>query len=162
MDLNATQAAIRAGYAKENADKEGSRLLSFVEVQANIRKEKLARIERTGITADRVLEEIAAIGFSNIADFVTFGENGVTLKDSDDMERELTRCIAEVSETTGEKSGSIRFKLHNKLKALEDLAEHLGLLDGNGVNVNVAVANVREPTDEEVMAAEKALMGDEE
>ena len=64
IDLNATQAAVRAGYAPKTAYSQGQRLLKDVEIAETITKLKSAQSKRTGITADRVLEELAKLGFS--------------------------------------------------------------------------------------------------
>jgi len=58
IDLNATQAAIRAGYSKKNADKIGPELIGKTRIQAALQKEMDKRAERTGITADYVLNTI--------------------------------------------------------------------------------------------------------
>lgn len=58
VDLNATQAAIRAGYSAHTAQEQGSRLLSNVMVQDYLRELMEARSKRTQITADYVLEAI--------------------------------------------------------------------------------------------------------
>jgi phage terminase small subunit len=58
VDLNATQAAIRAGYSVKTANEQGSRLLTNVSVRSAIEDAKKARIERTEITADYVLTTI--------------------------------------------------------------------------------------------------------
>jgi len=61
VDLNATQAAIRAGYSFKTANKIGPKLLVNVGIQSAIQKAQLARSERTQITVDKVLEDIELI-----------------------------------------------------------------------------------------------------
>ena len=63
IDLNATQAAIRAGYAPKTAYSQGQRLLKDVEIAETITKLKSVQSERTGITADKVLEELSKVAF---------------------------------------------------------------------------------------------------
>jgi phage terminase small subunit len=58
IDLNATQAAIRAGYSAKTAEAQGSRLLSNVNVSALVAEKRAARSARTNITQDYVLESI--------------------------------------------------------------------------------------------------------
>ena len=58
VGLNATQAAIRAGYAKKSADVEGSRLLANAKVAAAVAAAQAKRSERTEITQDYVLTSI--------------------------------------------------------------------------------------------------------
>ena len=66
VDLNATQAAIRAGYSQKTADRIGAELLGKTWVAAEIQKEIKKREQRTNITQDRVLEELAAIAFARV------------------------------------------------------------------------------------------------
>lgn len=65
IDLNATQAAIRAGYSPNTAQEQSSRLLSNVMVKNEIDKAMAERSRRTGINQDRVLRELAKIAFVN-------------------------------------------------------------------------------------------------
>ena len=73
----AAQAAIRAGYAPNSARQEAYRLLTNADIEAAIAGLIQARSERTKITSDKVVEELAALGFANIFDFMRIGENGV-------------------------------------------------------------------------------------
>jgi phage terminase small subunit len=66
VDLNATQAAIRAGYSKRTAKVQGSRLLTIADIQASIQESMRGRETRTHITQDRVLQELARIAFFDI------------------------------------------------------------------------------------------------
>lgn len=127
IDLNATQAAIRAGYSEKTANRIGYQLLGKAWVSAGITEALSKRSDRTGIVADRVLQEYAKIAFSDMRSFVKWGSDGVTLKDSDELTDDDAVCVAEVSETTSEKGGSIKFKLHNKIAALDSVARHLGM-----------------------------------
>lgn len=58
IDLNATQAAVRAGYSARTAEAQGSRLLSHVKVKEAVDAAIAARSARTAITADYVLTTI--------------------------------------------------------------------------------------------------------
>ena len=70
IDLNATQAAIRAGYSEKTAYSIGEENLRKPEISFEIQKAMDRRSKRTEITADRVLQEYAKIGFSNITDYL--------------------------------------------------------------------------------------------
>ncbi len=63
IDLNGAQAAIRAGFSKRTARSAAARLLTNADIRAAIDEAKLARSERTKITADKVLEELARVAF---------------------------------------------------------------------------------------------------
>ena len=127
IDLNATQAAIRAGYSKRTAEQQGFQLLKKTSVQAAVQEAIRKRSERTEITQDRVLQELAKIGFSNMKDFVEWGPDGVTLKESAEMDGDAALCVAEVYQTTTQHGGTVKFKLHDKVSALEKIAKHLGM-----------------------------------
>lgn len=75
VDLNATQAAIRAGYSPKTARSIGWRLLTNVDIQEAIQAGKAKQSKRTQITADRVLEEFASVAFKEAGD-----ENDAHLK----------------------------------------------------------------------------------
>ena len=77
IDLNATQAAIRAGYSARTAHSQGPRLLDHVGVQAAIKAAQARRERRTEITQDRVLQELGKIGFSDIRQAVRWGSRFV-------------------------------------------------------------------------------------
>lgn len=129
IDLNACQAAIRAGYSSKTAEWIGPQLLGKTHVAAAIQAEMDARSKRTQVTADRVLQEIAKIAFADIRKAVTFGPAGVTINSSKEIDDDTAAAISEVSETTTKDGGSRRVKLCSKEKALELAARHLGMLN---------------------------------
>jgi phage terminase small subunit len=138
IDLNATQAAIRAAYSKKNADKIGHELLGKTRVSEAIKEAMDKRSQRTEITQDRVLQELAKVGFADIKNFLSFNTalttvgydnkggrivdyvHVVQLKDSDEIDGTV---VSEVSL----KDGQLKFKLHDKMKALQDIGRHLGM-----------------------------------
>lgn len=124
VDFNGAQAAIRAGYSANAAKQKGSELLGTDIIGERVRELIEARSWRTEITADRVLRELAVIGFADMADFVTWGSGGVGLRESSELREGLSRAVESISEG---KEGEIKIKLHNKLGALSKLAEHLGM-----------------------------------
>ena len=123
VDLNATQAAIRAGYSEKNAAKIAYQLLDKTRVREAIQKAQNERAKRTQITADRVVDELAKIAFSDPRDLMEWGPNGVVLKDSSSLTEEQAASVAEISMG---KDGTIRLKKHDKVKALELLGKHTG------------------------------------
>ena len=127
IDMNATQAAIRAGYSAKTANEQAARLLANVSISDAVRLAMQSRSERTNITADRVLQEFARIGFSDMRRFTTWGPSGVSLIASSTLDPDDARCVAEVSQTVTEVGGALRFKLHDKVAALTQMAKHLGI-----------------------------------
>jgi phage terminase small subunit len=79
VDLNATQAAIRAGYSAKTAEQQGSRLLRNVQVAEAVAKAMEQRRERTTITQDRVLEELAILAFSDVNHYGVDANGVVTI-----------------------------------------------------------------------------------
>jgi len=128
VDMNATKAAIRAGYSKKTAGALGHRLLKKVEIQAELQEAFRLRSIRTEITQDMVLKELAIIAFADMAVFATWGPSGLTLKGSDGLPEAATRAVAEVSENITEGGSNTKFKLYDKIRALEILAKHLGMV----------------------------------
>lgn len=126
-DLNATQAAIRAGYSARSAGVDGSQLLNNPRVAAAVAIAKAERSARTRLDADLVLHELAAIAFSDISEFVSWGPRGVLIRKSLAMPDQARRAIREIKEQVGEHGSSVTIKLHDKVRALELLGKHIAL-----------------------------------
>ncbi len=143
IDLNATAAAIRAGYSAKNADKIGPELLGKTRVAKAVSEALAARSRRTGISQDRVLLELAKIAFLNPADVINMDK--ATIRS--DANRDDTATIASVKvKTIPTEDGDIverEIKTYDKLKALELLGKHLGMFkDKVDVNVEVSLADL--------------------
>jgi phage terminase small subunit len=123
IDLNRTKAAERAGYEKSNAASYGNRLVKKPQVAAAIDAGKVLIAKRLMINQDEVIKELCRVGFSDITDFVEFSSRGVSLKESATLTKDQRRAISEVSESNTKDGSTIKFKLHDKVKAL------LGVLD---------------------------------
>lgn len=72
VDLNATQAAVRAGYSARTANEQGARLLAKASVRAAVDAAKAQRSQRTGITAERVLADLFDIATADANDLIQF------------------------------------------------------------------------------------------
>ncbi len=92
IDLNATKAAIRAGYSPKTANEQGSQNLAKVSIQAAIDKAMAERSRRTGINQDRVIQELAKLALLNPVDVIDM--DTATVKP--DASRDDTACIAGV------------------------------------------------------------------
>lgn len=127
IDLNATQAAIRAGYSPDTAQQMGSENLSKPVIKNAIDKAIAERSCRTGINQDRVIQEIAKLAFLNPIDVIDMDE--ATIKG--EANRDDTACIASVKvKVIPSEDGNIterEVKTYDKLKALELLGKHLGM-----------------------------------
>lgn len=129
IDLNATQAAIRAGYSERTAQQIGAENLSKPVIQAEIQKRRRDRERRTEITQDRVLQELAAIAFARGTDYASVGPGGVVkIKPTEELNDTQKAAVLSIKET----QAGIEIKLADKVRALELLGKHQGLFDGSG------------------------------
>ena len=128
IDLNATQAAIRAGFKRRAAYSQGQRLLKDVEVTTAIHAAQQEQSARTQVTADRVIAELARIALLDPRRLYDWGPGGVSVKPSDTLDEDDARAVGEVSQTiTKDGGGTIRVKPADKVAALKLLGQHLGM-----------------------------------
>mgnify|MGYP002795765718 FL=1 len=126
IDLNATR-AYRAAYPSvkkdETAAAAAARMLRNVKVQEYISECMQEREQRTEVTQDMVVKELAAIAFSKATDYAAVKGGAVCIKDTDSLSDEQIRAIA------GIKDGKfgVEVRLNDKEKALELLGRHLGM-----------------------------------
>ena len=147
IDLNATQAAIRAGYSEKRASEQAYQLLQKTTVQNHIAELQKEREKRTEITQDSVLHELALIAFAKASDYARVVEkdamvevdgNMVPVLDedgnqvkyrtvepilTDDLTEDQKKAIAVI------KKGRDGFEIkpYSKIQALELLGKHLGM-----------------------------------
>lgn len=144
IDLNATKAAIRAGYSAKTAEQQGHQLLKKTSVAAAVSSSQKKTAARFEITKERIVEELAKIGFADIRKVVNWRANvtamvedpdtgdqrmavtnEVSLIGSEDIDDATAGAIAEISQTD---RGGLKVKLHDKKGALVDLAKMLGYM----------------------------------
>lgn len=123
IDLNATQAAIRAGYSSDTAGSIGAENLKKPEIKSKIDKAMAERSKRTGISQDRVLLELARIGFAKITDVV----DPDTAKIKADASEDDLACIQSIKIKPNEFGTEREVRLYDKKSALVDLGKHLGM-----------------------------------
>jgi phage terminase small subunit len=127
VDLNATQAAIRAGYSEKTANRIGAKLVVKSCIQDALQGALEKRSSRVEVTQDRVVKELARIAFIDLRRIFAWGPDGVRLRPSDELTDDEAAVVAEVTETRSETGGSLKVKRFDKLKALELLGKHLGM-----------------------------------
>lgn len=145
IDLNATQAAIRAKYSEKTAEQMGYQLLQKTSVQEAIQQAMKNREQRTEITQDKVLTELAKIAFANGTDFASLmtgtvkkkiwnedtqeydetdvDEQFVHFVDTDSLPPDKKAAVSAIKETRY----GIAVESHDKVKALELIGKHLGM-----------------------------------
>ena len=160
VDLNASQAAIRAGYSVKTARAIGCELLTKPDISAAVAAGQAKLSEKTGITAERVLQELALLGFANMQDYMRAGPDGDPVLDFSQLTRAQAAALAEVTvedfkDGRGEDARDVRrikFKMSDKRAALVDIGKHLGMfkdrveltgLNGGPIDIHDAVGEVR-------------------
>ena len=97
IDLNATQAAIRAGYSAKTAAAIGHENLKKTEVDRAITEAQRTIEEKLDISAERVVMELAKLAFSNMLDYTKVTEYGQLDTDLSNLTRDQAAAIAEVT-----------------------------------------------------------------
>ena len=123
IDLNATQAAIRAGYSPDSAADIGSENLRKPDISAAVDRAIAERSKRTGINQDRVLRELARIGFAKITDVV----DPYTARIKEDASEDDLACIQSIKIKPNEWGMEREVKMYDKKAALVDIGWHLGM-----------------------------------
>lgn len=166
IDCNATQAAIRAGYSANTAAEQGARLLRNANVQAAIQEAISKQQKRTEITADRVLQELAKLGFSNMMDYMTVAPDGYAYVDLSTLTREQAAAIQEItvdeyidgSGEDGRLVKKVKVKLADKRGALELIGKHFAMFTdkkevtgagGGPVDVKITIGDVSMDSDDD-------------
>lgn len=132
LDMNASKAAIAAGYSKNGASVTGSQLLAKPMVQARISELVAKKAQKIDLSSDRILEEIARLGYANMLDYMRVDDDGEFVLDFSKLTREQAAAIQEytVDATGGTGDGErklvmrTRFKLADKTRALELLGKY--------------------------------------
>jgi phage terminase small subunit len=135
VDLNASQAAIRAGYSVRSAGSAASEYLAKPEIIAAIEAANAERMSKLKLTGDMVIEEMRRLAFANMQDFMSFTAEGDPYLDFSVLTREQAAALQEVTvedytEGRGEDARDIkriRFKLADKRAALSDLGRYFKL-----------------------------------
>jgi phage terminase small subunit len=151
VDLNATQAAIRAGYSPRSARSGGPLLLKNPAVARAVAERQSRIANHLFVSAERVVVEYARLAFADMRDYMRFAQNGDVLLDWSAMPEDATKAILEVTQDvyTEGRGGAQRevkrtkFKLHDKRGALDALAKHLGLFrEPSGEEAETIVTSV--------------------
>ena len=141
IDLNATQAAIRAGYSPNSARDIGSENLTKPHIRARVDEALAERSKRTGINADRVVRELARIAFVNAADVINFDTATLSENASEDDTAAIASVKVKTIPTDAGEGVEREIRMCDKLKALELLGKHLGMFN-NDPESNVPVTVV--------------------
>jgi phage terminase small subunit len=133
VDMNATKAAIAAGYSARSARQTGSRLLKNPKISECIAQKREERCDRLNITADHVLQEYAILAHYDPMDLFESDGRVKQIKDMDPMTRKAITGleVVELFEGSGDQKRAYgvlkKIKLADKGRSLEKLGRHLNL-----------------------------------
>jgi phage terminase small subunit len=151
VDLNATQAAIRAGYSEKTAKSIGQENLTKPDIQRAIQSQMNTRAEKVEISAERVLQELGAIAFHDVNDVVYVdtrdyisgwkevkpekeGEPMIKEPIMDTAQMVIVKDLSELTPLQRKSIAAIKqgkegieIKFHDKIKAIELLGKHMKL-----------------------------------
>lgn len=146
IDLNATKAAIRAGYSEKSAYSIGNRLLKKDEVQERLKELQSDLQKASEITALRILREQKKIAFSSIAHL---HNSWIELKDFEALTDDQKACIKSISSKVVKKNVGtkeepeivdvefVKIEMYDKQKALDSIANLLGLNAPKEINSRI-------------------------
>ncbi|EPG1714873.1 terminase small subunit [Morganella morganii] len=127
VDLNATQAAIRAGYSDKTANRIAAQLLSKLDIGKRIQELKSERGERLEVDADYVLKRLVEIDQMDVADILLSNGEIKPIKDWPKVWR-ITLSGIDVTEMAGDAAGLLKkIKWPDKVKNLELLGKHISV-----------------------------------
>jgi phage terminase small subunit len=129
VDLNATQAAVRAGYSEKSANEQAGRLLVNASIQARISELMQERMSRLNIDQDKAVKELTKVVLAKMSDVADFDGDCLKFKSIEEIDKnEIDSSVIESIQSVDTKFGkSIKLKLHSKMAAMDILFKHLGL-----------------------------------
>ena len=151
-DWNGTQSAIRAGYSEETARQIGCKLLTKINVKAEIKK---VCDELLGTEAEQlryfVLNGLKSIAETDITNVINVIDGHTEILDTCTLDARTRSAIEEISESTSKEGGSIKVKMHSKTKAFELLGRYAGMFTDK-IELSGAVATASLDMDPEARA----------
>lgn len=143
----ARAAAIAAGYSIKTAHVSANQLLENPKVKVLIDTQKEALFDKCDVTAERVVKELALLGFSNMSDYIQVQKDGSACLDLSTLTREQAAAIThfdteEYTDGHGEDAREVkrtRIKLADKKAPLELLGDYLGIFKKSGSKSQVNI-----------------------
>jgi phage terminase small subunit len=127
IDLNATQAAIRAGYSVRSAESQGSRLSKNRKVRACIDERMAELSRRTGVNQERIMRELARIAFLDPTRLANMDDATIN-EDATEHDRAAIAAVRVKQIPTQDGMGVEReVRFADKIRALELLGKRFGM-----------------------------------
>lgn len=138
--MNATNAAKKAGYKKENARTQGSKLLTNADIKERVTILQKEMAERNKLKADDIINELRKLAFWDIKSFL---KTGNSIKDISRLNIDTAKPIIGIK-TKETKMGAVieittEIKLADKRAALVDLGRHIGIFDKDNVQKAIKI-----------------------
>lgn len=141
IDLNATQAAIRAGYSAKTARNIAQELLTKPHIQVELQKRRGKVEKKLEVKQESIIAELAAIAFSNGADYAKVVSDGtacgVVFTPTEQLDKEKLKAIASIEMS----QSGMKVKTHDKLRAIELLAKFMGWFDQQKEETEASLAD---------------------
>lgn len=139
--LNGSLSAEYAGFSPDTARQQAWQLLQREDVQEYLKMLKAAYSEKTGVTREKVLAEVARLAFSDIRNYYTGDDKLKPITDLDDNEAAALASVKIYEEYSEREAVGVNkeIKLYDKLAALEKLARHLGLYEKDNDQKKAAI-----------------------
>ena len=120
MDMNATRAALRAGYTQATAM--NGQLMEMPKIQAYLKERTAEASKKLQVSHETLLGELMKVAFANMGDY--FGDDG-KIKAMNDILDDKKSAIWSLKVSEGKYGTTVQLRLHNKLAALEKIAKHI-------------------------------------
>lgn len=167
-NFNGRNAAKAAGYSPNTAAEQASRLLNNAKVKAKIEQLTESHLNKINITGEKILKELALLGFSDIKDYFKVEADGqINAYDFTEL-GPASKAIKKVKYTQHKIGGKVtgaevELQTHNKISALKLMGEHLGLFekDSHGdTNIGIQIVVDDNNVGEAMTAAMNAIKND--
>ncbi len=144
-----TESALVANYSKKTARTQGSKLLTRVDIAGRIAYLQGELAKKSGVTAQRVIDEYAKIAFANIQDLLLEANH---IRDISQVPREIAAAVSSVTVDVRHDSGpvekgksrgyveKVKFTMHSKPQALDALGKHYGIFGADNDQSRTQVA----------------------
>ena len=156
IDGKVGAAAFRAGYSFKTRHAQGSQLLADPKIQAYLAERKQKVMSVTGITPERILQELALVAFANVGDYIRKGEDGKAYIDLSDMDRDKLGGTFEIQTNAEGKVFVHKVKVDPaaKIAALVQLGKHQGMFKeqiehSGAIGLEQLIIGSMEPTKED-------------
>ena len=113
-------------WKDETVWREASRLAGNTKVSTRVQELHEQAVAKNEVTVERIVAELAKIAFGDARRIMSWGPDGVAIRDSGELSDDEAAIVSEVTETTSATGGSLKVKTHDKLGALRLLADISG------------------------------------